>query len=108
MATPTEKPNTHFMCFGRFEWLGLSVLVITAVFLAFPRFLGSNDDPSYSLAVCFISLAVVVGISKYAGEREKRMQCKEMQLILAAKKYAAGEITLDEYGAQTKEMLNDQ
>jgi hypothetical protein len=32
---------------------------------------------------------------------------KQVQIILAANEYAAGNITLDEYGSQTKEIPND-
>jgi len=69
--------------------------------------IGSNDDPDYGLAVAFLSFAVGFGISDYTGGFGSR-RSKQRQIVLAAKKYAAGTITLEEYGSQTKEILNDK
>jgi len=106
MPTSTKKPISRPV----FRWLShltCPVLVITAVVMAFPGLVGSNDDPTYALAVVFFSLAIVIGISNYAGGFQGRTskQCKN---VLAAKKYAAGTITLEEHGSHTKEILNDK
>lgn len=88
------------------------VLVITAVVMAFPGLIGSTDDPTYALTVVFLALAVVVGIDEYGdgfpGRSSKRSPSKESQIVLAARKYAAGTLTLEEYGSYTKEILNDK
>jgi hypothetical protein len=38
--------------------------------MAFPQLTGSNDEPTYSLAITFLALAVVFGIADYARNSE--------------------------------------
>ena len=46
--------------------------VIIAAVMAFPQLIGSTDDPTYSLAITFLALAVVFGIADYARGSENR------------------------------------
>ena len=106
MPTSTKKPNSRPV----FRWLShltCPVMVIIAVVMAFPRVIGSNDDPTYALAVVFLSLAVMFGALLY-GDRLERARSKQVRIFLAANEYAAGNITLEEYGSQTKEIMNDR
>ena len=106
MPTPTKKANSRPV----FRWLShltCPVLVIIAIVMAFPGLIGSDDDPTYALTVAFLGLAVVFGTLHY-GDRLERARGKQFQIFLAANEYAAGNITLEEYGSQTKEILNDR
>ena len=61
------------------------MLVTIAVVMAFPRLVGSNDDPSYALAVVFLSLAVVFGIRDFTGPKQgqiRQMTPDEMEKYL--------------------------
>ena len=103
MPTSTKRTNSHPV----FRWLShlaCPVMVIIAVVMAFPGVIGSNDDPSYTEAVVFLALAVVIGTARY-GDRLERARSKRVQVFIAANEYAAGNITLEEYGSQTKEIL---
>lgn len=102
MPTSTKKPNSRLV----FRWLShltCPVMVIIAVVMAFPRVIGSNVDPDYALAVAFLAFAVMFGAQQY-GDRLDRARSKEVQIFLDANEYAAGNITLEEYGSQTKDI----
>ncbi|MBT3378466.1 MAG: hypothetical protein HN742_01910 [Lentisphaerae bacterium] len=61
MPTPSAKPNARPVRW----WLyhsSILFMVAVAVAMAFPKLIGSNDDPSYALTVCFLSLAVVLWV----------------------------------------------
>ena len=49
-AKPTRRLRDYLTCL---------FFVIAAIVLTFPGLIGSNDDPAYALAVCFLGLAVV-------------------------------------------------
>jgi uncharacterized membrane protein len=105
MAISTNNPNSRPVI----RWLNhltCPFLVITAAVMAFPQLIGSKDEPAYSLAIAFLALAVVLGIAPYARESENR-RSKEEELVRAATEFAAGNITLEEYGTQTKKILDD-
>ena len=79
-------------------------MVCLGLLQMFPSLLGRNDDPQFGSAfvllfggLTFLSLAITGQINKTGKLRTK--------LHLAAMKYASGDITLDEYGKQTKEIL---
>ncbi len=58
-----------------FRWLShltCPSLVVTAIVVAFPRLIGSDDKPAPALAIAFLGLAVVFGISIYAGGSKSR------------------------------------
>lgn len=70
MPTSTKKPNSRPV----FRWLArlaCLLLVISAVIRAFPRVIGSNDDPDYGLAVAFLGLAGMLGGMEYAKRLRK-------------------------------------
>ena len=58
VQTPSDKRNARPVL-RRLHHLGLLLLVVAAIVMAFPRVIGSDDDPSYALTVCFLALAVV-------------------------------------------------
>jgi hypothetical protein len=105
METSANKPNSRRVI----RWLNhltCPFFVIIAAVMAFPQLIGSNDEPTYSLAITFLSLAVVFGIADYARGSETR-RSKEEEIIHAATEFATGNITLEEYGSQTKKILDD-
>ena len=55
-----------------FTLLSCPVLVVIAIVVAFPRLIGSEDEPAYALAVAILSSAVVSGISIYARGTKSR------------------------------------
>ena len=105
MPTSANTPNSH----PAIQWLSqftCPALVIVAAVMAFPWLIGSKDDPAYPLAAAILFSAVVVGIRDYAGGFGRHTS-ERRRIVLAANEYAAGTITLEEYGSQTKEILND-
>ena len=105
MATSTNKPNSRPVT----RWLNYLIcpfLVITAVVMAFPKLIGSNDEPAYSLAITFLALAVVFGIAHYTRESKNR-RSNEEELAQATTEFAADNITLEEDETQTRKTLND-
>ena len=74
--------------------------------MAFPQLIGSNDEPTYTLAITFLALAVAFGIASYARGSENR-RSKEQEIVDAATEFTAGNITLEQYGSQTKKSFDD-
>ena len=104
MATPTKKPKTRPP-----RWLNNllnAFLVILAAYFAFPQLFGSNDEPSYDMVVVSLCFAVASVAANYGRKSEDR-RSKEQELVHAATEFAAGKITLEEYGSQTKKILGD-
>jgi hypothetical protein len=90
-----------------FRWLaGLTcpVFLVMAVLIAFPQLIGWGDKPNYLFAALFIWGAYFFGTVAATGRWDDSGR-KRAALEIAAKKYLAREITLDEYGSQTKQIL---
>jgi hypothetical protein len=90
-----------------FRWLaGLTcpVFLAMAVLSAFPGVGGLGDKPQYSIAALFLWGAFFFGTIAARG-RVYNPGSERAELAIAAKKYVAGEISLDEYGSQTKQIL---
>ena len=90
-----------------FRWLaGLTcpVFVALAVLLAFPGVVGWGNKPEYVLAAFYLWGAIFFGTIAATGRWDTTGR-KRAELAIAAKKYVAGEISLDEYGSQTKQIL---
>jgi hypothetical protein len=86
------------------------VFVALAVLLAFPGVVGWGNKPEYVLAAFYLWGAIFFGTIAATGRWDttgrKRAEWKRMTMLaIAAKKYVAGEISLDEYGSQTKQIL---
>ena len=100
----TEKqPDARPM----YRWLaGISVpvFVLLAVFAAFPQIIGDDEGGSVAFAVLFIWGAICFAVVAITG-RFPSSGKERLQLFIAAKKYVDGEMTLDEYGTRTKEIL---
>jgi hypothetical protein len=92
-----------------FRWLaGITcpVFLVMAVFLVFPS-LGFTEKPELLLAGLFLWSAFFFGSVATKGRFDYlSRQSIQSQLAIAAKKYAAGEITLDEYGSQSKLIMD--
>ena len=91
-----------------FRWLaGLtcSVFVLMAIMTAFPQFVGWEGKSSFLLAALFAWGAVVFGSIAATGRFEAGGK-QRLQLLLAARKYVDGQMTLEEYGSRTKEILD--
>ena len=89
-----------------FRWLAgftCPVFLVMFVACAFPT-VGFADKPEYFSAVLFFWGALFFGTVAATGRFDTGWN-KQFQLAIAAKKYAEGEITLDEYGSQTKQIL---
>jgi hypothetical protein len=85
--------------------MGLVVLVL-AVVLAVN---GAQRDPGYLVYLLVVALLLFWGISYIAdacGYPRRRRQQQEIHA--RAKKYVAGQISLEEFGTQTKQILGDQ
>ena len=92
-----------------FRWLaGFSclVFVLVAITSAFPGLLGFNDEPSFAMALSLLSGAVCLASIAASGRLPSGAK-QRFQLHLLATRYASGNMTLDEYGATTKEILNE-
>lgn len=92
-----------------FRWLaGLSALacLLTAIFLAFPDVLGQQEDPSIAMAVFMLWATAMFAVIAYTGALPKG-QATQRQLLLAANKYVSGQMSLEEYGSFTKELLEN-
>jgi hypothetical protein len=90
-----------------FRWLaGLTcpVFLASAVVAAFPAVVGSADKPDYLLAGFFLWGTILFGTIAATG-RVDTAGSKRAKVMIAATKYVAGEITLDEYGSHTKQIL---
>ena len=91
----------------KFRWLygfACSLFGLMAITTAFPGIVGFNVDPKYFFAVVLLCCAVFYGAVATTG-RFPIGSSKHVQILLCARKYAVGEITLEEYGSQTKQIL---
>ena len=105
MASDLKQPKARPV----FRWLaGLTcpVFAIMAVVIAFPGVVGFAEKPSYFFAMIMLWGALVFGPIAATG-RVDGIHNDQMRLLLAAKKYVSGKITLEEYGAETKRLLGD-
>ena len=89
-----------------FRWLAAIIVpfcVVMAVVAAF-GILDANGKPDVFIATVFAWGAVMFG-SLAATGKFKISVGKPLQLFVAAKKYADDEITLEEYGSRTKDIM---
>ncbi len=89
-----------------FRWLAaitIPVFVVMAVVSVF-GILDANGKPDVFSTVLFAWGAVMFGSIAATGKFETSAT-KPLQLFVAAKKYADDEITLEEYGSRTKDIM---
>jgi hypothetical protein len=68
------------------------------------QYIGENWPPDRDLAVVLLGLAVFLGYVAVTGVR----RTVQAELLEAAKKYVAGQITLEEYASLTRELVKEQ
>ena len=89
-----------------FRWLAaitIPVFVVMAVVSLF-GILDANGKPDVLMTILFTWGAVIFGSIAATGRFESSATTP-FQLFTAAKKYADDEITLEEYGSRTKEIM---
>ncbi len=92
-----------------FRWLaGFSclVFVLAAVTSAFPGLFRFNNEPSSAMALFLLSGATCFA-SIAASGRLPSSGKQRLQLHICATKYVLGKISLEDYGASTKEILSE-
>jgi hypothetical protein len=94
-------------------WLGAFTacfFVIYSFIIAFPGVVGLDRYPiivaAMPIALPMLLLAFFLGT--IAATRLGSDRNKEMRLLLAAKKYLSGQMTLEQYGAETKQLFEDK
>ena len=93
-----------------FRWLAVlpcCVFLYIGVTSAFPQFAPWDGEASVSKVLFSAGLAVFFGSIAVTG-KFKTGGKQRVQLLIAAKKYANDQITLEEYGSCTKEILNGE
>ena len=93
-----------------FRWLaGLSALafLLTAAVAAFPGLFALDEEPNIWLAVFILWGAIMFGTVARTGSMPKGRKV-QMKLYLAARKYASGQMSLEEYGSFTKKLLDEE
>ena len=99
--TPKQPPARPI-----FRWLAaitIPVFVVMAVVSAF-GILDANGKPDLWSTLLFTWGAIFFGSIAATGKFETGRK-QRLQLFIAAKKYADDEITLEEYGSRTKELM---
>ena len=89
-----------------FRWLAAltcPVFVVMAIVSAF-GVLDENKKPDFWHATLFAWGAIFFGSVAATGKFETGVR-QRLQLLVAAKKYADGEMSLEEYGSRTREIL---
>jgi hypothetical protein len=92
-----------------FRWLAaitIPVFVVMAVVSAF-GIPDANGKPDFVSAVLFAWGAIFFGSIAATGQF-KTGGNQRIQLVIAAKKYADDEITLEEYGSRTKHIVKGE
>lgn len=96
-----------------FRWLAAltcPVFFIMAVWSVFPGLLHLKDPPSVWLMCLFLwggfYFAMIAATGRGTGLKRKHLS-QVIELHAAARKYAAGQISLEEYGSRTKELLEE-
>ena len=100
-----EKPN-HAAARPIFRWLA-AITVPVFVVMAFVSLFGildENGKPDVFSTFLFAWGAVMFGSIAATGTYESSVG-RPFQLFAAAKKYADDEITLEEYGSRTKDIM---
>lgn len=80
------------------------VFVFMGVISAFPGIVGFGDEPSYFIATMFLWGGIFFGVIAATGRFEMGLG-NRIQIFQCAGKYVSGEITLEEFGSQTKKIL---
>jgi len=89
-----------------FRWLAaitIPAFVAMAIVSAL-GILGANGKPDFVFAGLFLWGAIFFGSIAATGKLETGGK-KRLQLFIAARKYADDEITLEEYGSRTKDIM---
>jgi hypothetical protein len=94
-------------------WLGAftaCIFVVSSFIIVFPGVVGLDRHPTIvaamPMALSMFLLALFLGT--LAATRLGSDRNKEMRLLLAAKKYVSDQMTLEQYGAETKQLLEDK
>lgn len=94
-----------------FRWLAAltcPVFLLAAVWSAFPGLLHLNDPPSIGMMLLFLwggfYFALVAATGRGTGFNRGQL-LQVVELHKAAQQYVAGQMTLEEYGSRTKELL---
>ncbi len=104
MASDRKQPARPI-----FRWLAgfsCAVFVLAAITTAFPGLFGFNDEPSFALALFIVSGATCLASIAASGRLPSGGK-QRLQLHICATKFVNGKMTLDEYGASTKEILSE-
>ena len=76
-----------------------------ALMHSFRQLVGGNEEPSFLFAFLFAWNAFFFGTIAATG-RFETSGTQRQQLFMAAKEFVDGEMTLDEYGSRTKDIMN--
>lgn len=100
-----EKPNQP-AARPIFRWLAAiaTPVFVVMAFVALFGILDANGKPDVFMTMFFTYGAGMFGSIAATGRFESSVT-KPFQLFAAAKKYADGETSLEEYGARTKEIM---
>ena len=104
--TPKEKQPDARPVFRWLAGLTCPVFLLMAIVTAFPQLVGWDNESSIWGAVLSFWGAIFFGSIAATGKFETGAK-QRLQLLLAAKKYVDGQITLEEYGSRTKEIYDD-
>jgi hypothetical protein len=85
--------------------LTCTVYLVLAFVSAFPSILDATKKPQPLLAFFFVWAAFGFGIIGSTGKLQGG-RATPAKLIAAARKYAAGQMTLEEYGSVTKDIIS--
>ena len=100
----TEKARTLFRAAAGLMAIGL---IYFALVQGFPQLFGISDEPSLPMMFFFGFAGVSFGTIALTGYSMAERGQRNRSLQEAAMKYCNGEITLEEYGQQTKLILGD-
>lgn len=89
-----------------FRWFAAITVPVFAVMavVAIAGIMDANGKPDVFMATLFTWIAVMFGSIAATGNF-KTSAAKPFQLFTAAKKFADDEITLEEYGLRTREIM---
>lgn len=83
----------------------MPVFAMLTIVTAFPRTIGNESESSFALALLFCWITICFGFIAFVGRLPSGGR-QRVELYLIAKKYVAGELTLEEYGEKTRELVD--
>ena len=92
-----------------FRWLAAITVPVFAVMagVAVLGILDANGKPDVFMTMVFTWFATMFGSIAVTGKFEM-VAARPFRLLVVAKKYADDEITLEEYGSRTRDILRGQ